>query len=461
MVILPTESWEKRRRRRPRLLDSLIGVWRRTTDPDDAFDLFVDMQMWSGGGPALQRLDSVRIAAGDTAFLYETLTHQAYGRSHAVDSAEARAMIGFMDPAMVWSIGSSHGWLASDLIQGLMTSPRAAGLATPGCTVTGCAVLARQWKIGKDQTLRDVGLVALFTTDPARWADTVVALDGPAHPLLHSAGVLARGVGATWPAASKAPLPPPNGDWRAWLEWMNGGNHPSRVRFEESHEVAIRFYSAMTGRDIIGELQRGYDRATTDSTRFVFGFMLERLAKLQLSATEVADALTSGVPARVALGKVMLSAGLYTMSTRMSDSAAAPLVDRVIGAVVDGVPLWRAVDLLGTPTAASLPETHVDPRQRFVLADSIPDVVRGKWTGRANLISASGWAARDVKAAGVLYTISSMRVWGKFARVSVELSEHVGRQSDEAPVVYAAGKTYDLMLLNGEWVLIDQSGWIT
>jgi hypothetical protein len=310
-----------------------------------------------------------------------------------------------------------------------------------------------------------------LTVHPRRWADTVLALNGPAHPLLHRAALLARGVGATWPAASKAPLPPPDGDWRAWLEWMNGfdpahvrGNGPrgivGGVRFDESHQVAIQFYSVLTGRNVVGELRRGYEGAATDSTRFVFAFMLQRLGQLRMSEAEIAAALTSRVAVRVALGRVMLSAQLTQSATRMPDSAATPLVSRVLAAIVDGAPLWRPLGVLRAPTAASLPETHVDPRQRFVL-DSLPVLARAAWSARANLISASDWEQRDVKAAGVLYTISSIRVWGRFARLNVELSEHVGRKSDEAPEAYAAGKTYDLMLLNGEWVVIDQSGWIT
>jgi len=170
--------------------------------------------------------------------------------------------------------------------------------------------------------------------------------------------------------------------------------------------------------------------------------------------------LTSGVTVRIALGRVMLNTQLSQSSASMPDSAAAPLVNRVLAAIVDGTPLWRSVGLR-TPTAASLPETHADPRQRFVLADSIPELARAAWSTRATLISASDWEQRDAKTAGVLYTIAPIRVWGRFARLNVELSERVARKSDEAVDAYAEGKTYDLMLLNGEWVIIIESGWIT
>lgn len=478
MVNLPTADWQKRLGKGdPRLVDSLINVWRRTTNPDAAFDLFMTVHLWGGGNPrTLKLFDSVRVAAGDTAYLYETLMSKAYGRGNVVDAADARAMIAFMDPAMVWSIGSSHSWLAANLVQGLTTWPRAAALTTPACTPEGCAVLGTQWPSGREPVARDVGLVALFSVGPRRWADTVLALNGPAHPLLDRAALLARGVGATWPAASKAPLPSADAGWHDWLEWMNGVDprfvpadpnlrEPtdivSRVRFEESHEVAIRIAGIVTGRDIVADLKRDYERETTDSTRFVFAVMLERLGALQLSEAEIADALTSRVPARVALGIEMLDAPFNAKSTTMSDSAAAPLVDRILAAIVGGTPLWRSLELLRQPTAAKLPDVHVAPHDRFVLSDSLPASVQRQWSGRANLISGSAWTSRDLKTAGVLYAVSSIRTWGRFARVSVDLSEHVGRRADEAPEAFAAGQTYYLMLVNGEWLLVTESGWIT
>ena len=471
-MVIVAKGWEKRLAEGDtRVLDSLIGVWRRTSDPDVAFDLFMNMQMWAGESRA-KMLDSVRVAAGDTAWFYQVLT-RGFDRGHSIDGAEARALIAYMDPAMAWSVGSSHEWLSTDIAGRLTGRPRAAGVARPACTVDGCAEFGRLWSQARDEPRRDLGLVALFTTDPTRWKDTVLALDGPTHPLLHGAALLARGIGATWPAASKASIPPAESDWSTWLEWMNGVDPAyarpdrsrgiiARVRFEESHDIAIRFQSAMTGRDIIGELRRGYEHATTDSTRFVFAFMLQRLGQLRMTEAEVADALTSGIDAREAIGSMMLNEGLHKSSKRMPDSSAALLFDRMIGAIVDGTPLWRSIGLLRAPTAASLPETHVDPHQRFVRADSLPAMTRTKWNGRANLISASAWAARDVKAAGVLYSISSVRMWGsRFARITVNLSEHVGRKNDEAAELYAAGVTYDLMLVDGEWVLVSASSWVT
>ena len=36
--------------------------------------------------------------------------------------------------------------------------------------------------------------------------------------------MLVRGVGATWPAASKMAMAAPNASWQAWADWMSGPN---------------------------------------------------------------------------------------------------------------------------------------------------------------------------------------------------------------------------------------------
>jgi len=61
----------------------------------------------------------------------------------------------------------------------------------------------------------------------------------------------------------------------------------------------------------------------------------------------------------------------------------------------------------------------------------------------------------------VFYTMHTVRTWGRFARVEITLSERLDRSADLAPAQFAAGTTYYLMELNGEWVIVDVGGWIT
>lgn len=268
MVMVPGAGLERRLAEGDaKARDSLLAAWQRTTDPSEAAGLFDLLTTWAARDvSSTKRIDSVRVSAGDTAYLYELLARRAYGEE-PVDTAAVLAMLPFMDdPSLAWSLGLSRDWLYENLVQSLTTWPRAAAAVKPphgrvACTIDACGLLAGQWRTAREPRLRDVGLVALMSMDPAHWADTVLALDGPRRPLLHDAAMLARGAGATWPAASKAPIPPPGSDWHAWLEWMDGGNTLPRVRFEESHATAVRFQQARTGRDVVAEWRRQYEEA--------------------------------------------------------------------------------------------------------------------------------------------------------------------------------------------------------
>ena len=92
--------------------------------------------------------------------------------------------------------------------------------------------------------------------------------------VLKDALLLGERCRCNWPSASHAPLPSPDDDIHAWMEWMNGENPafrrwrersmppaaatrlaPTSLRFDQSHAVAIRFTMARTGRDVVGELK--------------------------------------------------------------------------------------------------------------------------------------------------------------------------------------------------------------
>ena len=465
--------------------DSLLLAWRHTLDPDEAAQLFRSLQLWARNTRTSAMLDSVRIAEGDSAYLYQWLADRAYSTERPIDTAAVRAMLPFMeDPSIAWGFNVSRDWPYENLVQALTTWPSAAAdprSRTSSCAIEACRMLGAQWRTARESRLRDVGLVALMSLDPRRWADTVLALDGPRHPLLHPAAMLARGVGATWEAASKAPVPPPNSDWRRWLEWMNGIDprylplenevaasmrQPVRttpeVRFEESHRTAIRFYMARTGRDVIAELHRGYERATSDSARLVFGTMLRDLDELQMTESEIANAFSSGVPVRIELARQALIAALQDSGKAMTPANAAPLVDRLLAATVDTAPLWRvgAADL-----PASLrrprPEVHATIGRVLLNAATLPEAIRAKWAGRVAIITSAEWNRRDPRTGGVFYSVAPVRSWGRFARVELTLSERSTRSEGQAPRQYAAGTTYYLMKLNDEWVIVGQDGWVT
>ena len=486
MVFVPGNALEKRLADGEiKARDSLIMAWQRTTDPDQSAGLFQLLTMWVARDPSsAARLDSLRVSAGDTAYLYQLLARRAFRRD-PVDSEDVRAMLPFMeDPSLAWSYNLSRDWLYENLVQALTTWPRAAADVSPprgsvACTVSACRLLAGQWSTAHEPRLRDVGLIALLSLDPARWADTVLRLAGPAHPLLLGAVPLVHGVGATWPASSHASLPSETNDWHEWLEWMDGrsphdlrslaeGTLPAafkrdtlaNIRFEESHATAVRFFQARTGRDVVAEWRRAYDAARSDSARLVFGSMLEGIGALHLTASEVAEGFTSADAARITLARQALYGS--TGWSRMDSLAAEPILQRLLAAIVDSVPLWpNATENLGPTRRGSLTILHARRGQIFLDPEGLTPGLRVVWTSRVQFITKKAWGARDVREAGLFYTISPLQSWGRFVRVELNASERNARSADSAPAVNASGVTYLLMSLGGSWVIVATDAWVT
>jgi hypothetical protein len=73
----------------------------------------------------------------------------------------------------------------------------------------------------------------------------------------------------------------------------------------------------------------------------------------------------------------------------------------------------------------------------------------------------AAWNARDVREAGVFYSISPLRSWGHFVRVQLTASERNARTSDQVPAVNASGITYYLMSRDGGWVIVATEAWVT
>ena len=469
--------------------DSLIAVWRRAADPDSASRIFSLLGLWvTRGNPAMREmLDSMRVAAGDTAHLYQLLARRAYPARPPMDTTDVRAMLRFMaNPAIAWSLNVSRDWLYENLVQGLTTWPRAVAVgrdsAAVTCTIAACNLLGDQWRTATEPRLRDVGLVALVSIEPRRWSDTVLALAGPRRPLLTPAAQLVRGVGATWPAALKAPMPAPHSDFRLWLEWMDGrdpayvaayaasasrsgrtlGAATPQARFDESHVTAIRFYEARTGREIVEELQRGYATATSDSARLVFGTMLQRLGELKLTDAEIADAFASGDPARTTLARATLVSEFRRAATALPGDSAAPFIDRMIAVTLEpGATFWRSIETGQTAAGGGRPSLHVSSGRIFLNGTGLPDAVRAKWGAKFSVIVPAEWSSRDPREGGVFYSFARVVRWGRFVRVSVSVSERGDTAADAAPRQYASWNAYYLMELDGEWVVIAREGWIT
>ena len=145
----------------------------------------------------------------------------------------------------------------------------------------------------------------------------------------------------------------------------------------------------------------------------------------------------------------------------MDPAAAAPFLDRLIAATVDTVAFWRIAPFVEHARGAGRPGLHARPQRVFVNSDSLPESFRAKWSGRVEIISVADWRRHDPREAGVLYTLTPPRQWGRFVRVELSVSERLPRPAGQAPAHYASANTYYLMELDGEWVVVAWDGWIT
>lgn len=463
--------------------DSLVREWRQASDPNEGEEIFRSLTGWSGRDTLFsQRLDSLRIGAGDSLFLYRRLVRLDYRGRTAVDSVDIARLLPFMEnPGLAWGLNASSDWPYENLVQTLTTLPPAiAGDSDRvACSPAACRLLASQWRVATEPRTRDVGLVALFTMDPARWADTTLAQASPGRPLLERAAHLASGVASTAPAAAKQPFPPVGSDTSAWLEWLIGEDpeyaaarramaerfgrpvNARNLHFGDDHRVAMRLYALRTGRDVVAELRRNHERATSERERLIFATMLQGLGELQMTAEQIASEFRAGIPERARTARRAL-VSLFAREARPIEPAqASPLIDRLIASIVDSWPLWPhgAADM--GPASAGRPELHARRGLVRLSAENLPAELVEKWGKKVEILSSSARGQLNPREATVVYTVSRVTGIGPFARIEMRADEQLARPADHAPAHYASATMYYLMNRDGEWVIVAAEGWVT
>jgi hypothetical protein len=458
------------------LRDSLEAAWARERDPNHRDELYRLLVLWAPGGRRVRdSLDARRIAAGDSAFLLEHLFGRAYPAQPAIERSEAEAMVRVMaDPGVSFALGVARDPLYENLVQTFVTWPRALTRDSTRwrCMPEACRILEDQWQVAREPRLRDVGLAALATRDPARWGDSAVARAAAGSAVLVSVAQLANGVGATWPAAAHLSIPSTDADWRAWLAWMNAPNPAYRlpprfrrmdtdVRFGDTHMTAIRFFQERTGRDVVGEITRRLAAATEDSARLVYGTILNGMGSAP-TVEQVAAQLRSGSAPQITLAQRALP-GLFGERGPLADSATQiAVLDRLIAAEVEGVPPWP--ELQPRPESRPMPSTprvQATRPAQYVLADSVPAALRGRWRDRVRLIGADDWRRMPEREAATLLTLSSVERVGPFLRVSTQVSGRIGRAPNEVPRMYYGGTMYYLFATDGGWRIVVTQMWMT
>ena len=429
-VRVPTNQTEERLARSDTAFrDSLVRAWDRETDPDRRQQVYRTLTSWSFNEAFRAEVERRRAAAGDSAFAIERLWTLAYPARTKIDRTLALEMIRVMqDPGISFAANVHRDPLYENLAQTFTSWPRAIEPDTAWrCTPEACALFEQQFRTAQEPRLRDVGLTALVTGDPVRWADSLTGHPRSRSSVLRRVTELATGTMTTFPARTQVAIPSSNADWHAWRDW-------TRADFT----TPIRFYGKRTGRDLLAEIRQRYASAPNDSARLVFGTILASFGEVQ-SANEIAAQLRSGSEAQRQLAIAAIPT-LFRGRVPLADSATAvAVIDRVL------------TDAVRTPDSDSL----------YVLADSIPAALRARWSNRLRFISLAEWQAMSERKAARLLTVSRVERVGALVRVSSEVAGRSDRQPNESLRLYHGGSTYYMFENNGVWTIVATSRWIT
>ena len=146
----------------------------------------------------------------------------------------------------------------------------------------------------------------------------------------------------------------------------------------------------------------------------------------------------------------------------MDSVSAEPIIRRLLASIVDSIPPWpNGTPDLGPPPRGNPTMLHAPRGKIIVNSEGLSSNMRAAWTSRFEFMTQKAWDARDVREAGVFYTITPLQRWGRFVRVELNASERNARTANESPAVNASGVTYVLMSVEGGWVIVEISAWVT
>ena len=332
--------------------------------------------------------------------------------------------------------------------------------------------------------MAELGLVARVTLDPPAWGDTVLARTARDSAFLAPASRLVRGVGATWAHSKQATLPDRGADWRTWLAWVNGGRAgddpgeqaraelrfapsgrrepwPSRlaVVFGRTHETAIRFFQARTGRDVIGELRRQARAAPSDTARFVFGSMLLAMDGYVPDAAVVAERFRSGTSVDRMLARREVARLVDGQSPLAYSATAVELMDRLLRIRLEAERLWRVIDSAMIPMHWAFGNRERSTTPILLVADDMPDALQARWRDKARIVRGSGKPPADGVQRLLVRPYPVRRV-GPFALLELYYGIDINAGGRD---VRRDGGMISVTLLQtaSGWVLVALRGWYT
>lgn len=259
------------------------------------------------------------------------------------------------------------------------------------CVPSVCRLIATEWERATEPRLRNVGLMAHYSVDPALWAETVIREADAGVRQLKEMSELAQGMNFITTLDPGIPIPPANAEWQEWLTWLRGGTTETLNR-RDSANIAImgsngRFLSSRFPMRIASNVNpertmamaalrfnvsyrdsvaRRLTAANGDSARFVFG-TLARWLKLPARSP---DALLAALSTSSELDRAMARTEVERLPFAPADSATAAVIEgKLLDRYIDGGDLWPLIDSL-----PPMPNSATTIRSRdstFVIADSL------------------------------------------------------------------------------------------
>lgn len=441
------------------VIDSLVAVWARARTPelrDTLRDILAADDERYYGASLHQRLDTLALRAGDTAFVFGELLARIQW-TQPLDTTMVRFLLPFIrDPAHALAIGFTWGGYQA-LAYALCTYPlpgTVPGDVAP--TARARAMLGHMWYSETDPRLRDIGLIALLGLDPRRWSDTVLA-HAAGQPLLGEAANLAEGrVGSETTA-----LPPEGSGWHAWADWAgasdfgpNQDGGPQLIVIDSDAMRALNFSEHLTGRDIIAEWKRQLATAKDDSARYTFEILLLPFgAWAPPSLDSIATLIRFGNAINYARGINGFDTA-FARRGRPADSAlTADIVDRLVAYAADDRPLWPTIrpswDTTSAPPEADAVVSRPDSaRRRVVLfAPVIPEAERARWQRQVTWLDAPETSEVNDSGKTTHLSITAVDVAGPFIQV-----RWAWRRGDDD----GGGAT--ILLRNGDgWMVVNRN----
>jgi hypothetical protein len=437
--------------------DSLLERWRATSSPNERerIGLLLLRMDTRGSGAVEATLRRLRLDAGDSATVISRDLASIGGMP------DYALLLPHLDePARLWRLGILPRWPYYQLAQQLLA---ASPIIEPDstrwpCRPDACAAVLRLLDVAAEPRLRDAALAGAFARDPARWHEGIVARADSGSIIARNAALLGAGVAATWPAASRSPVPAPGASWRSWLDWMGG-----TVRWGQSHRRALQMYTARTGRDPLQELLRDWP-PVEDSARLVIGTVLRGAGLLgDRSAAELREVLLAGPTAERRRAQSEAEELLRRYGTAAPDPVAVELLRPLLdSAAIGGVMPWADLDGdVERFRGLGLDVGRNETMPVFVLDENLPADIAAALPGGFTLISREGWAARPQRSGGVLVAVNAVQEWDGFARVQVGWTAFRRRGADEAPSGYAGGGSLTLLRTPAGWRTVSEITWVT